>query len=281
KVQNLLYDPARNRTSDDVVVTAAKDRPITLFLAFKNTEGGIKDIKLLRPGYLTDSAVFSPEFLNALRPFDAIRFMDYLRTNNSLVSKWDERPKVTDPQWVTKGGPYEYAIDIGNRIDKDIWLNVPALADDDFITQLGNLVRQTLKPTLHCYVEYSNEVWNAQFKQFRQNYDAAKAQVAAGDSTLNDNGADPNDNYWARKRIAQRAVQIKKLMGENDPRIRVVLASQVGYAPPGGMLKMQLEYIDKSFGPPGKYVYAVAGAPYISPGRDETDPTKKKWFTPR
>src|SRR5439155_15686481 len=111
--------------------------------------------------------------------------------------------------------------------------------------------------------------------------DAAKASVSNGDSTLNDGGADPNAVYWSRKRIAQRAVQIKKLMGADDPRVRVVLASQVGFSPPGGILKMQLEYVDKYFGPPGKFIYAVAGAPYFSPGKDETDPTGKKWYTQR
>jgi hypothetical protein len=281
-VSNLIYDSARNRTTADVTLKAPPDKPTTLNLVWRGTDGGIKDIKLLRPHYLSDEQIFTSEFLNALRPFDAIRFMDYLRTNNSTVSKWDERCKITDAQYITRGGPYEYAIELGNRMDKDIWLNIPALADDDFITQLGQLVRAKLKPSLHCYVEYSNEVWNGQFKQFRQNFDAAKAQVAAGDKTLNDGGADTNDNYWARKRIAQRAVQIKKLMAPpGDPQIRVVLASQVGYMPPGALLKMQLEYVEKYFGPPSQFFYAVAGAPYFSPGKDETDPTGKTWYTQR
>ena len=281
-VTNLLYDASRNRTTADVVVKAQPDKIFTLNLAFKNTDGGIKDIKLLRPGYTSAESIFTREFLNALAPFDAIRFMDYLRTNNSTLVKWDDRCKVTDAQYGAKGGPYEYAIELGNRLQKDVWLNVPALADDDFITQLGSLVRAKLRPNLHCYVEYSNEVWNGQFKQFSQNFEAAKSAVAAGDSTLNDGGADRNANYWARKRIAQRGVQIAKLMGvAEDPRIRVVLASQVGYAPPGGVLKMQLEYVEKYFGAPDKFFYAVAGAPYFSPGKDEADPEKKKWFTQR
>src|SRR5439155_27311505 len=29
------------------------------------------------------------------------------------------------------------------------------------------------------------------------------------------------------------------------------------------------------------FFYAIAGAPYFSPGRDETDPAKKKWYTDR
>jgi hypothetical protein len=280
KVENLRYDAANNRTTADVVVKAAQDKQISLNLAFKNTDGGIKNIKLLRPNYLTDESMFTSEFLNSLRPFNAIRFMDYLKTNNSQIVKWDDRCKPTDAQYTAKGGPYECAIELGNKLNKDIWINVPALADDDFVTQLGALVREKLKPGIHCYVEYSNEVWNGQFKQFSQNFEAAKAEVAAGDQTLNDGGADKNANYWARKRIAKRLIEIKKLMGADD-RIRMVLASQVGFSPPGGVLKMQLEYVEKYFGPPANYFYAIAGAPYFSPGKDETDPTGKKWYTQR
>ncbi|MEO6434235.1 MAG: hypothetical protein ABIP55_00535, partial [Tepidisphaeraceae bacterium] len=260
---------------------------VTLALAFKNTGTGLKDVKLLRPGYQSDQQIFTSEFLNSLRPFGAIRFMDYMKTNNSLLVKWDERPKVTDPQYTQIGGPIERAIDLGNLLDKDIWLCVPALADDDFVRQLGQLVRERLKPTLHCYVEYSNEVWNGQFKQFHQNEAAARADVAAGDTTLSAGGNDSNVHYWAHKRIARRGVEIKKLLGDDDAqgeragRFRVVLASQVGFSPPGGLLKQQLEYVEKHHGPPAKFFYAVASAPYFSPGKDENDPDKKKWFTQR
>jgi hypothetical protein len=281
KVRNLTYNERTNRTSAEVVVTAPQDKSITFALAFKNTTGGVRDIKLLRPGYEDDARIFTNEFLLALKPFAAIRFMDYLRTNNSQVTRWDERCKPTAPQYTgTNGGPIEWAIQLGNLTGKDIWLNVPALADDDYVTQLGALVREKLKPQLHCYVEYSNEVWNGQFKQFKQNLELAKAEVAAGEKTLNDNGADQNQFYWARKRVAKRSVQIKQLVGD-DPRFRVVLASQVAYAPPGAMIKQQLEYIAKYHGEPAKFIYAIASAPYFAPGRDETDPAKKKWYTQR
>src|SRR6185312_15627091 len=169
---------------------------------FRTAGMGLRDIKLLRPGYDDDSQIFTSEFLLALRPFGAIRFMDYLRTNNSTVVKWDDRCKVTDPQYTIKGGPYEWAILLGNVTGKDIYLDIPALADDDFIKQLGQLVRDKLKSNLHCYVEYSNEVWNGIFQQYKQNDAAATAEVHDGDKTLNDNGADNNHFYWARKRIA-------------------------------------------------------------------------------
>jgi hypothetical protein len=280
KIANVRYDAARNRTTADVIINVDPDRIITLALAWRNSGEGLKDIKLIRPGYADDSEIFTREFVESLKPFGAIRFMDYLRTNNSLVSKWDERPKVNDPQYTIKGAPYEYAIELGNRTNKDIWLNIPALADDDFVVQLGALVREKLKPGLFCYIEYSNEVWNGQFKQFHQNQDAAKAEVAAGDNQLNDGGKDKNVHYWGWKRIAKRAVTFRKLL-DDDPRFRVILASQSGFDPPGYVLRQQLQYVEKYHGQPKDFFYAVACAPYFSPGRDELDPAKKKWFTDR
>jgi hypothetical protein len=281
-VKNQAYDAAHNRTTADVIVAAKQPgKLVTLTLMFRGTRGGLRDIKLLRPGYPDDRQVFTGEFLLALHPFKAIRFMDFLKTNNSMLAKWADRPKITDAQYTgPNGAPYEIAIDLGNASGKDIWLNVPALADDEFITELGKLIRARLRPDLHCYIEYSNEVWNGQFKQYQQNMDLAKAEVAAGEITLNENGKDTNPYYWARKRVARRSIEIKKLLGA-DVRIRMVLASQLGYRPAGSMLKQQLEYVAKHFGPPADYFYAVAGAPYFSPGRDPADPAGKKWITER
>src|SRR5205085_12700003 len=160
------------------------------------------------------------------------------------------------------------------------WLCIPALADDDFVVQLGKLVRDKLNTQLHCYIKYSNEVWNGQFKQFHQNQDAAKAEVEAGDTSLSDGGKDTNVHYWAWKRIAKRAVTFRKLLGD-DPRFRIILASQVGFEPPGFVIKTQLEYVEKYHGPPSQFFYAIACAPYFSPGKDELDPARKKWVTER
>jgi hypothetical protein len=39
--------------------------------------------------------------------------------------------------------------------------------------------------------------------------------------------------------------------------------------------------VEKYFGPPDRFFYAVASAPYFSTGKDELDPAKKKWFSER
>ena len=58
-------------------------------------------------------------------------------------------------------------IDLGNELEKDIWLNIPHLADDAFVRAMAEAVRDSLDPALKVYVEFSNEVWNSQFSQSR------------------------------------------------------------------------------------------------------------------
>lgn len=39
------------------------------------------------------------------------------------------------------------------------WISIPHLADDDYITELANLLKDNLRPDIKVLIEYSNEVW--------------------------------------------------------------------------------------------------------------------------
>jgi hypothetical protein len=267
-VRNLRYDAQANRTTADIHFTPPAGQPAQLFLSFTNTAGGVRDIKLLRPGYADDAAIFTREFLRALEPFGTIRFMDFLSTNNSKTVRWDERAKPTDAQFTEKGGAYEHAIALGNLTGKDIWLHVPVGADDDFLEQLAALVKSRLNPGINCYVEYSNEIWNGQFTQCKANFALAKAEVAAGENTLNDGGKETNQWYWAWRRVGKRTLEIEaafqRAMGD-DPRIRMILAGQLVNP---RVVEEGLTYIQRYAGPPSEHLYGIAAAPYF--GHDKT-----------
>ena len=47
-----------------------------------------------------------------------------------------------------------------NLTQKDLWLNIPVAADDNYITQLAILIRDSLSPNLKVHLEYANETWN-------------------------------------------------------------------------------------------------------------------------
>jgi len=271
KVKLQSYDRDKNLTTATITLDEKADK---LFLAFKKTTGGVKNIRVLRPGYpLTTDQVFTREFLNAIAPFSTLRLMDFTRTNETEVKEWDQRAKLTDAlQSTKKGAAWEYGIMLANQTGKDLWINVPVQASDDYVKQLAQLLKKTLNKDRAVYVEYSNEVWNTIFPQFHFNYAAGKAEVAAGNSPLNDGGKDANTYFWAWKRVAKRLVEISNIFkavyaeggspGAINTTVRPVLASQSAIPV---MARIQLEFVAKNYGAPAKFFYGLAGAPYIGP----------------
>lgn len=129
---------------------------------------------------------FIPEFLEFCRPFHCLRFMDWGNTNNSLQEQWSERKIKTfytmrgrdgDPDGTWRKRPsnftkmfsgsvaYEYMIQLCNQLQIDMWICIPHRANDHYISQLAQMVRNDLDPSLRVYLEYSNELWNWRFVQ--------------------------------------------------------------------------------------------------------------------
>jgi hypothetical protein len=109
---------------------------------------------------------FNAKFLDGLRPFHALRFMDWIGTNNSNQMYWSDRATRTYySQGTNRGCSYEYAIELCNVLGMDAWVTIPHQADDNFITLAARLWRDNLNATNKVYIEYSNEIWNWQFAQ--------------------------------------------------------------------------------------------------------------------
>ena len=51
-------------------------------------------------------------------------------------------------------------IELCNETQKDMWINIPALATPAFVQSLAQLIDADLDPNLNVYIEYSNETWN-------------------------------------------------------------------------------------------------------------------------
>ncbi|MBN1783309.1 T9SS type A sorting domain-containing protein [bacterium] len=143
----------------------------------------IRNIRIFIPGFDTTNSrdYFNPAFLSRLESFGTVRFMDWGRTNNwgheeawhcydedsdTVRTAWDERALPDDYTFTTsRGVPYEVMIDLCNRTNKDMWICAPHCASDEYIRNLAGLLKNTLKPELNIYVEYSNEIWNWMFGQ--------------------------------------------------------------------------------------------------------------------
>ncbi|SIS53408.1 hypothetical protein SAMN05421759_101261 [Roseivivax lentus] len=128
----------------------------------------IRNIRVMREDHAAlhaAGALFNPDWLRRIADVRAVRFMDWMQTNNSTLSDWEDRPRLTDATYAEWGVPLPVMIRLANEIGADPWFTLPHQADDTFVRRFAETVRDTLDPRLKAYVEYSNEVWNGVFQQ--------------------------------------------------------------------------------------------------------------------
>jgi hypothetical protein len=296
-MQNQTYDPRTNTTTADVVVPEGQEFVILDFTDTQRTPDsptntGITDVKLIQPGYDPGTTqLFTNNLLNALKPFGTLRFMDAEGINNYPVSvgnqlnilNWSQRRLPSDSSQADMYGgkigvAWEYVIQLANQTNTDLWINIPGPATDDYITQLAKLIRDGdtvngvsypgLKPGLKVYLEYSNEVWGGIPQNRDYNIQAAQQEVAAGNSTLNNDGN--TDPYtWGGRRYLERTMQITNIFRSvfgPDPTystIRPVLGWQeVNY---GQYYLDTFPWFESTYGAPNQYFYGLGGTNYFDP----------------
>ncbi len=139
---------------------------IYLRIDSSNPNDPVRNVKVWLPGFEDAQSPFHPLYLQRLKPFGVIRFMDWMRTNGSIIVSWSDRPQ---PNYFTQGTSdgvaLEYMIDLCNELGADPWFCMPHLANDRYVENFANLVKSRLRKDLNVYVEWSNEVWNSQFPQ--------------------------------------------------------------------------------------------------------------------
>lgn len=127
----------------------------------------VRDIRVSRAGH--EGKRFDPAFLQSLRGYTTLRFMDWARTNDTTARTWAERAVVDDARWSTaKGVPLEVMIELCNEVDADMWLTIPDTWDDAAVSGAASMVAQFLEKERALYVESSNEVWNDMFPQAKR-----------------------------------------------------------------------------------------------------------------
>jgi hypothetical protein len=174
--------------------------------------------------------------------------MDWMDTNDSKIVSWSERPTAQHATFAERGVDVETMVKLANELDADPWFCMPHLADDDYVRNFARVVADQLNPNLRAWVEFSNEVWNAQFDQ---HHDAARRGAQLGIS----------GESWlvAWRYTGYRSKQIFDLweseFGGHDRLVRV-LASQ---APVTFISEQVLEFQDAY-----KSADVLAIAPYIT-----------------
>lgn len=120
-----------------------------------------------------DFSPFHPLFTERLAPFGTLRVADVVSNSNvvhwSDVRPWDFATQVTgDPAdgytvatgFHVNGIAPEYIVALANELHANPWINIPHMAQDDYVSNVARLVHGTLNSNQHVYLEWSNEVWN-------------------------------------------------------------------------------------------------------------------------
>ena len=163
--------------------------------------------------------IWHPQFLQDVKGFRALRFMDWNFTNTTNVTNWAGRTPPGARTWTAAtGAPIEAMLDLANFVGADAWLNVPPHADDDYAAQMGALAATHLTNGVSKLdLEYANEPWNYAFGPTNWMLSQAKAKwpqsIAAGVSpyTLQDS--------WYGERLAQ----VCRAAKANSTQVRCVL----------------------------------------------------------
>ena len=293
-VENQVYNASTNTTTADLVVTHNSLQMVYIdftstYNPASSTGAGVSNVKLLQPGYAADSTqLFSNDMLNSLKPFTTIRYLNINAANNyapaydangTLVPlEWSQRrlpnaaSQTTGPG--TVGEAWEYMIALANATNTDMWINVPAPASNDYVTQLANLIKNGdtvdgvtypgLNPNLKVNIEFSNEVWGGTYSTTLYNEIAASQRVQAGGTDLNNDGS-ADFKVWSQRFYLERSMEITNLFrgvfgaDPNYDRVRPMLGWQEGN---DEFYTKTFPWFEQTHGAPRDYFYGMGNANY-------------------
>ncbi len=226
----------------------------------------ISNFHLYTPGYGSDpTQMFTNQFLNQLKPFSTIRYENWMQVIGSTISTWQQRTPPTSFLATTSSGvPYEDMIELANESQTNMWINIPALADSNYVQNLAELIKADLDPNLKVYVEYSDETWNWAFPEAYQ-----IMALAQSNPLVTPNG----DLGLIEQQTAYEIVQISNtfnsVFGAGNTQVQPVLA---GFIPDTTVLSSELGFIESHYGSPSQYIADLAIAPYIGPTASQDVP---------
>jgi hypothetical protein len=286
-VQDQFYDPATDTTT--ATVSVPHDSTF-LQLYLSNTRrtpdspvgSGVTDVRLIQPGYDPNTTqLFSTPYLNALKPFDTLRYMDDIDVNNygpewvGRSLEWSQRPLPDQASQVNIGPvasvPWEDLIQLSNATHTNMWINIPGPASDDYVRQLADLIQNGdtvdgvtypgLDPGLEVYVEWSNEAWGGSGPPY---WYAAQ--------TLQDEGVDPGAAWYiGGEALLQedltRTMQIADIFDQvfNDPDHDTIRPVVVGQEQNYQVFEQTLPWFESTYGAPSEYFYGIGQANYYGP----------------
>ena len=198
----------RSVGKDIIEVNAGKDNILNASLVIEETNSNdpIKNIRVLLPGGICkgqpyqrvdkpsdcqsssfldfenhhETLVFNPAYLNFMKDFKLVRFMNMSGMTRNPIQQWSQRNTLTKATWGGKegyrGAPIETMVRLANTLQTDAWFSMPYQAENEYIANFASYVNQHLDTNLKVYIEYSNEAWNNIFVHRRHTIDKGLAE---------------------------------------------------------------------------------------------------------
>ena len=271
----------RESGKDVIKITAGKDNEfrVKLIIKHSNPDNYLRNIRVLLPGGICSNnpykrvnsqkqcrrgkfmafekhherLIFNPDYLNYMKDFKVIRFMNMSGITRNPTSLWSERAKVNDATWAGKqgvrGAPLEIMVALANKLNADPWFNLPHKATNNYMRQYALYLKNNLKPNLKAYIEYTNEAWNTIFTQAHYVKDMGERM-----------NLDEDRDKGGYKYFSLRSVQMFDIFEQTfggTQRLVRVMGSWTGWT---RMSEMLLSYRDAY-----KKTDAMAVAPYFFP----------------
>ncbi|MDX2194980.1 MAG: hypothetical protein NW207_01065, partial [Cytophagales bacterium] len=251
----------------------------------------IRNFKLIRYMYWCNANNHSQELVDG--NFDGsidLGTVSNVSNVNNLVD-WNERTKVGE-RFPTGPGAYgnretnwEQMIECANQLKKDMWINIPIKASDNYIDNLALLLKDKVDPDIKIYIEIGNELWNNAgnfmgpgllWQMVRRHYNNGNPDgviPAAENNATNTNPANFTAYQAGMRWPVYRTRQIMQRfstvwgMSEINNRLRGVVCGQWAYGIPfdndAGRIVGALDWLANTYGEPaGTYLYGVGMAPY-------------------
>ncbi len=302
RASNSRYDPATNTTSADYDIDEASGGPGNLLLRIyfyrtqRTPEGpvgsGVTNIRLVRTDYAqAPKQIFTNLWVDSIRKYSwaAFRCMEALKTNDygapgsreaypyRLNWETERRLPGTGPLYgkaqlgVHGRVPWEAIVTVGQLTHRDLWINIPVNASDEYVEHLANLFQHGDRDTgdsgipsdINLYVEYSNEMWHNQFHQGNWNFNSAQDEVKAGTTNLDYDGKASTPDQWRFRRIAKRTIEIgrqfRKAFADRPQRIRPVINNH--------LIEFDfdmLQYVTANYGKPSDVLYGISQQGYYT-----------------
>lgn len=272
-----------HRPNRDVIeIKAGKDKTLNASLFIKKTtkdnyiknirilpEGGICEgkphIKVKTPddckdsGYLAfdqndENILFNPDYLDFMKDFQVIRFMNMQGMTRNPVENWSERNVPEKATWggraglYSRGAPVEIMVALANQVKAHPWFSMPYKANDDYMRKFAEYVKANLDPSLKVYIEYSNEVWNPIF--IHHDYAIEQGLAAKLDSKKS-----PAGYKW----YSRRSVEVFKIWEDAFGGPEQLIRTMGSWASNQNMSSQILAFEDAY-----KHTDAIAIGPYVS-----------------